>query len=101
MFNTIELRLTYFLSKPRNENMSNEVSHSDLCYSLSRLIQIKIPSATVYFPFCMLQFSVIASFPGPVQQMTAIWVGLGTWLGLQEDKVGLCYFQGHGMAKVS
>ena len=30
MFITIELRLTYFLSKLRNENMSNEVSHSDL-----------------------------------------------------------------------
>ena len=80
--------------------MSNEVSHSDLCYSLPRLIQIKIPSATVYFAFCMLQFSVIASFPGPVQQMTEIWVGLGTWLSLQEDKVRLCYFQGCGTAKV-
>lgn len=64
------------------------------------LFKSKIPSATVYFAFCMLQFSVIASFPGPVQQMTEIWVGLGTWLGLQEDKVGLCNLQHCGTAKV-
>ena len=49
----------------------------------------------------MLQFSVLASFPCPIQQITETWMGLGTWLGLQEDKVGLCELQGHGMAKVS